>query len=203
MGAKNLLVRRRPEMTKRDEYNEYLKSPSWIAFRDSIMDSKPDCQRCENRAATDLHHVIYRHELSLVRATDVLPLCRTCHNAAHRAIRVGLIRKPSAVKDPVKEGAKTLRITDEKISRTQSALQKKEPLGDEVILRINKLWDSNSKRRCLGILKTTTLYGNFSGYRRRKLHFFLRWAEREQKKRSRTRISKIKNPPKNKRKFKS
>ena len=90
----------------RAEYRKlYLRSPEWQDFRSTVMDTRPDCERC-GKPATDLHHLIYREDIHQVRASDVMPLCRACHDLAHKAINLRMLPDPG-------------RLTDAKIGRAR------------------------------------------------------------------------------------
>ncbi len=65
------------------EYDAYLGSPEWRARREKILvRSKRICEMCGSEPATDVHHLTYERvgeELD----TDLLGLCRGCHDTIH------------------------------------------------------------------------------------------------------------------------
>lgn len=42
------------------------------------------CQYCEHRIAVDIHHIIFRSQGGKDEINNLIALCRTCHEAAHR-----------------------------------------------------------------------------------------------------------------------
>ena len=96
----------------RKEYRlEYLKSQEWKTLRDQIMSTSPDCQCCGYKAI-DLHHMVYRNIVD-IKLTDLLPVCRNCHNLIHEAIKCKYISQDIREINIIKN--KTLNIiNDEK-----------------------------------------------------------------------------------------
>lgn len=68
------------------DYHEYLKSPEWRAVRQKYLDSRlsSDCQGCGAswRPDFEFHHRTYKN-LGRERLMDLVPLCRSCHQAVH------------------------------------------------------------------------------------------------------------------------
>jgi 5-methylcytosine-specific restriction endonuclease McrA len=64
-------------------YDAYLESPEWAAKRAAALDAAGHtCERCGAAAATQVHHLSYRH------AGDEYPhelqaTCARCHEAVH------------------------------------------------------------------------------------------------------------------------
>lgn len=68
----------------------YLESDHWAELRGRKLKANPTCERCPRRA-TDVHHVNYRNIFD-VELTDLLSLCRPCHDAEHK--ENGMPRRP-------------------------------------------------------------------------------------------------------------
>ena len=82
-----------PVRMSRHEYrSEYLQSEEWKRLRSIVMDTKPVCQLCRQEQAFDVHHCNYRHLVDVL-VSDLIPLCRRCHNLVHAAIDFGIIKK--------------------------------------------------------------------------------------------------------------
>lgn len=64
-------------------YREYLRSPHWKEFRQRYRESDlpQRCLGCKD-PAYELHHVDYSR-LGCEELTDVIPLCRGCHQRVH------------------------------------------------------------------------------------------------------------------------
>lgn len=87
----------------RNEYRkEYLNSDEWKNLRDQVIASKPNCQCCHKFLAHDVHHLVYRNLVD-VKVSDILPVCRSCHNLIHRAINDGFISQREDQVDAIRE----------------------------------------------------------------------------------------------------
>ena len=65
------------------EYIEYLKSDEWKEKRKYIMDMADwTCSKCGNKA-TQLHHISYDNLGDEELDTDVIALCKDCHDEIH------------------------------------------------------------------------------------------------------------------------
>lgn len=96
----------------RKEYREeYLKSEEWRNLRSIIMNSAPDCQCCEQKAS-DVHHLVYRNIVD-IKISDLLPVCRVCHNLIHEAIKCQYISQD--VRDLPEIKQKTLNLKNDKL----------------------------------------------------------------------------------------
>jgi hypothetical protein len=68
-------------------YNEKLRRPEWLAFRESVLDQRgAKCEYCEDDRDLCVHHLRYRYgaepwEYSITH--DVIVLCRECHWLCH------------------------------------------------------------------------------------------------------------------------
>lgn len=60
----------------------YLKSDHWHELRSRKLKQNPKCERCPARAC-DVHHVNYRNIFD-VQLSDLLSLCRPCHEREHK-----------------------------------------------------------------------------------------------------------------------
>lgn len=79
----------RVKYTRKEYREEYLKSEEWKSLRNLVLSSSPGCQCCKKRA-TEVHHMTYRNIVD-IKITDLLPVCRACHNLIHDAIKDGYI----------------------------------------------------------------------------------------------------------------
>lgn len=87
----------------------YLKSEHWSNLRHTKLRANPDCQKCGCSENLDVHHVNYRN-LFDVSVSDLLTLCRPCHNRQHEIEGAPVRRKvsyknyfPQQVKDKIEE----------------------------------------------------------------------------------------------------
>lgn len=68
---------------RRDEYQQYLKTPKWRAIAAKVMDrANGICEGCLDASASEVHHVSYQH-VGNEFAFELLALCRTCHERWH------------------------------------------------------------------------------------------------------------------------
>lgn len=71
------------------EYDAYLRTPEWAAKREIVLTRcKRVCEACGSARATDVHHLNYKRvgeELD----TDLLGLCRECHDTIHMELPEG------------------------------------------------------------------------------------------------------------------
>jgi 5-methylcytosine-specific restriction endonuclease McrA len=63
--------------------SEYLKSDHWKQLRANKLSITPYCEKCGVRRRLDVHHLNYRN-LYDVSVSDLMTLCRRCHEAEHR-----------------------------------------------------------------------------------------------------------------------
>ena len=69
----------------RKEYREeYLRSEGWAEKREEILARDKICVLCEERKATDPHHVTYENLPFENLETDIIGICRTCHTKIHK-----------------------------------------------------------------------------------------------------------------------
>lgn len=62
--------------------NVYLKSEHWKELRGRKLKENPTCERCPSSKRLDVHHIRYRNIFD-VETSDLLTLCRKCHNKEH------------------------------------------------------------------------------------------------------------------------
>lgn len=113
----------------RKEYREeYLNSDEWKRLRETILNGKPDCSLCGNDA-TEVHHMVYRNFVD-TKVTDLIPVCRECHNYIHEAIRNKWISQE--VKDFEEIKKKTLELNfSEDYQKYKKWIKEKHLLSDE------------------------------------------------------------------------
>lgn len=74
-------------MGKRIDYYEYIASSEWAAKRKRALDrDNHECQTCLNGADLEVHHKTYER-LGHERLSDLITLCRSCHEAITSSIR--------------------------------------------------------------------------------------------------------------------
>lgn len=100
-SAANEAARQSPESWRRDRqlqelgfeggYADYLTSTAWyrLKARYRKSDLPQDCQMCGS-GDVELHHRTYER-VGREELTDLIPLCKGCHSAAHSLHRRGLI----------------------------------------------------------------------------------------------------------------
>lgn len=72
-------------MTKRELYQEYLKTDHWRCLRQKAIETHGDrCNACDSVHGIEVHHLQY-HDLYSVTPDDLMPLCRVCHGYAHKS----------------------------------------------------------------------------------------------------------------------
>jgi hypothetical protein len=76
------------------EYETYLETPHWQAFRKQVLESQKErlgyncCEKCDDpqsdtrETALHLHHLTYER-LGEERFEDVTIICRACHDKEH------------------------------------------------------------------------------------------------------------------------
>lgn len=83
-------MKNRVKYTREEYRTEYLKSDEWKRLRNLILHTVPNCQYCNAKLASEVHHMTYRNIVD-VKITDLLPVCRPCHKLIHCAINDGYI----------------------------------------------------------------------------------------------------------------
>lgn len=72
-------------------YASYLRSDIWKSKRARFWKSKRGrhkrCYCCEEKKATQVHHVRYKHPLGTETLKDLVGVCGTCHQEIHRLVR--------------------------------------------------------------------------------------------------------------------
>ena len=117
----------------RHEYRtEYLRSDEWKALRNQVMNLHCVCECCGDKA-TDVHHMVYRNLVD-IKVTDLLPVCRECHNLKHKAIDDKYIPKDGDV-DLIKTITKGI-LYDEVYKEYASWLRTKHHIPNNLINRI-------------------------------------------------------------------
>lgn len=62
--------------------NIYLKSDHWKKLREEKLQQHNKCELCNTANFLDVHHINYR-ELFNVKLSDLMVLCRSCHEKEH------------------------------------------------------------------------------------------------------------------------
>jgi hypothetical protein len=144
----------------RTEYREdYLKSSEWKGLRNTILFSKPDCQCCEKTTACDVHHLVYRNWVD-VKISDLMPVCRSCHDYIHLAIKDGFIsQKPEQI-DRIREATKNI-LNNERFKDFLIWVKDKHYLSKEELLVIEyDRFTTFAIRRISGLMKKNVRYDN-------------------------------------------
>lgn len=70
-------------MSRRDEYKEYLNSPTWKDQRElALIRTDGFCQYC-GEVAINVHHVKYPKQFGSEHPHSLIPVCERCHNISH------------------------------------------------------------------------------------------------------------------------
>jgi hypothetical protein len=156
-------------MSRREYREVYLASDAWQSLRETILSAKPACERCD-KPATNVHHLVYRDDVESAKVTDLMPLCRRCHDQIHRAIKLRLIPDPSRIKPKQAENASVVSkaITDKEITAKQSHNQTKRILSADEYKTINEL-HPHAKKRCMGILKCLSQHLNTTRFTNKRI----------------------------------
>ncbi len=76
-------VAERRRSTRRQRYEDYLRSPHWIKFRRRLLQQRgAKCEWCGARKRLEVHHLHYR-TLGQETSVDVAVLCYKCHHGVH------------------------------------------------------------------------------------------------------------------------
>lgn len=71
-------------MKTKAEYQEYLKSDQWLALRRRVIERDGrKCTRCPSRERLQAHHLFYRDRWEDAELSDLVTLCRDCHEREH------------------------------------------------------------------------------------------------------------------------
>ena len=144
--------------TKKEYREEYLNSEEWKKLRDLIMSTSPKCQCCEN-LATDVHHLVYKNIVD-IKITDLIPVCKNCHNLIHEAIDEQWISQDIRDFDEIRK--KTLSInTDKEYQKYKLWLKSKHYLSEEEIEIIKSL-QGFVMQKISGLIKRNVWYDKIS-----------------------------------------
>ncbi len=129
----------------RKEYrDEYLKSDHWKTLRGYIVKSGVLCFKCKDSPATDAHHLNYKNIVD-VKITDLVPLCRPCHELVEEAKRVRLIKRYHSA-------GKVLWVSQEEVDARKKKFSDMVPIPSHMIDRILSHGPECQKVVC-GIIK--------------------------------------------------
>ena len=75
-------------------YSNYLKSKHWFDFKNKKLKAcgHKRCAICADTKKVELHHVVYRSNLTDAELADTRWLCRRCHQLTHDLIKAGKIK---------------------------------------------------------------------------------------------------------------
>lgn len=126
-------------LTRREYREEYLRSDEWQQKRKVVIDRDPICRICEKQHTKDVHHLTYvRFQCENVD-TDLVGVCRQCHNYIHKHRFLSEISNIEKLKIQFKQAKQKIALNKEFI---------------EIIL-LNPL---NNRLRIAGILKIPVEY---------------------------------------------
>tara|TARA_B100001758_G_C17816129_1_gene306954 strand:+ start:148 stop:483 length:336 start_codon:yes stop_codon:yes gene_type:complete len=77
-------------MSRKKQYQEYLRSDDWMNKRRIKISKKKRCAICATTEEIHVHHLNYR-SLHDVKQSDLRKLCRRCHFLGHKLERRGKI----------------------------------------------------------------------------------------------------------------
>lgn len=111
------------------------------------MESNPDCQCCNERKASDVHHMVYRNIVD-IKVTDLLPVCRPCYDTLHDAISNNYIPNRESHKFSIEDITKMSIgiLTDEKYKSYKRWLDSKHNLKQVVLDRIKPVIEATLKQ---------------------------------------------------------
>ena len=69
--------------TRKEYRTEYLLSDDWRHKSSIILNRDKICYICQKHSATDAHHLTYERLGVENLETDLIGVCRTCHNRIH------------------------------------------------------------------------------------------------------------------------
>jgi len=131
---------------RREWYHRvYLQSAHWKSLRSKKLAASPRCERCGNTHALDVHHVNYRN-LFDVALSDLLTLCRSCHDAEHAEHGMPRrSRKPLHESRAIPHSVQTA-IRDQNLPKYLNFIAflaersaKGKPIGDNLLKRLHDL----------------------------------------------------------------
>lgn len=71
-------------MTRREEYEAYLKSEAWKSIRRlAIKRDGGQCTKCKSKKCLHVHHLKYPEHLGTEPLEYLQTLCEDCHNVLH------------------------------------------------------------------------------------------------------------------------
>ena len=121
-------MKHKVKYTKKEYREEYLNSDEWRRLRNTILNSNPDCSLC-GKPATEVHHLVYRNFVD-VKVTDLIPICRECHDYVHESIKNKWISQN--IKDLEEIKRKTLELNfDEEYQKYTKWIKEKHFLSDQ------------------------------------------------------------------------
>lgn len=83
-------------MNEKERYQQYLCSEQWWAKRNAVMERAGGlCEKCGYHAAEHVHHLTYIRKYN-EELTDLIALCKTCHESIHQAKLAAIDRKPAS-----------------------------------------------------------------------------------------------------------
>lgn len=82
---KKKLKKRKNKIEYIKKYNDYLKTTHWKQFRKNYWKIERKICYCCGEEAKDLHHFDYK-KMWKEKNSDIIPLCRKCHNEIHTLI---------------------------------------------------------------------------------------------------------------------
>lgn len=120
-------MKHKVKYTRKEYREEYLKSEEWINLRTLVMSTDPDCQCC-GKKAHDAHHLVYRNIVD-VRISDLLPVCRSCHEELHNAIDSEWISQKPCDLDLIRDKSITI-LKDEDYKKYKIWINQKHHLSE-------------------------------------------------------------------------
>ena len=78
------------QISRREQYREYLLSPEWKALRRKVIDRCGGlCEGCREERVTQVHHLTYAHVRDEL-LFELVGLCDACHERAHTPRQQGI-----------------------------------------------------------------------------------------------------------------
>ena len=131
----------------KNEYAEYLRSPEWKRLRDYVVELHPMCEKCNQVASRDVHHLQYKQIVD-VSFHDLIAVCHECHLDIHLLIKAGKIPQHGHSIDLKK---KTLSFTKEEVEKIRQWRSQKHYLPEYLKYKLRKA-SNHARRKAFAVL---------------------------------------------------
>ncbi len=78
---------------RKAEYEQYLQSSHWATLKArKARTSPPKCGSCWRTHGLHLHHLVYHKDFKATTPSELMWLCKWCHEVAHRLVESGHLK---------------------------------------------------------------------------------------------------------------